>query len=292
MPSTVFTALLDEKIRSFIAAYDETSRHVFYDDATKRLRHTGEFGAYRESIVREFLRFFIPGRIDIHTGFLITATDAVSTQCDIVAYDAKNTPLIESGERQRFFPVESVCAIGEVKSALSKDELKVALNKLARIKAMREEIPSPTVIRRERQGGFDPQNYGYDQLPTFLICQRFDFDHTTLADDVEAFYDADIPRRHRHNMVLSLHDGLLLYADSNGKSMMFPELSGRLVGGTLTGHEIHRNRIVKPSTGSYGHLRLFCSYIFLLTSSVTILYPDITSYMQYGGDTLIEQTGT
>jgi len=289
MPSTVFTALLDEKIRSLIAAYDDTSQHIFYDDVTKRLRHAGEFGTYRESIVREFLRFFIPGRIDIHTGFLITATDKVSTQCDIVAFDAKNTPLIESGERQRFFPVETVCAVGEVKSAISKTELRAALNKLARVKAMREEIPSPAIIRRERQGEFDPLNYGYDQLASFIICQRFDFDHTTLADDIDSFYDSDVARRHRHNMVLSLHDGLLLYADRNGKAIMFPELTGRLVGEQLTAHEIFSNYFVKPGAGSYAHIRIFCSYIFLLTSSATVLYPDISTYMQAEGVTLIEQ---
>lgn len=292
MPSTIFTALLDEKIRGFVSAFDQTAQHVFYDETTKRLRHTGEFGTYRESIVRDFLRFFIPGRLDIHTGFLITATDAVSTQCDIVAYDSKNTPLIENGERQRFFPVESACAVGEIKSALSKADLKNALNKLARIKALREQIPSPAIIRRDRQGPFDPQNYAYDQLPSFLICQRFDFDFTTLPGEVETFYEADVLRRHWHNLVLSLHDGLLLYYDNNHKSMMFPEIAGRIIPGGLTGHETLPNRLMLPDKDPLSHIRLFCSYIFLLTSSVTVLYPDVSSYMSPSSDRLIDQTAS
>lgn len=279
MPSTIFTALLDEKIREFTASYAQTAQHVFYDEATGRLRHAGEFGTFRETIVREFLRFFTPGRLHIRSGFLITSTDRVSTQCDIVIFDDKNTPLIENGERQRFFPVESVCAVGEVKSSLSKAELRLALNKLARTKALREHIQSPTIVRRERNGPFDPLNYAYDQIPTFLICQNFTFDIRTLARNAASLYDPDIEVRHRHNLILSIQDGLLAYVDSDAKTLMFPEIAGRIVKNGLSPKEQPRGRLVLPDAGLPSHIRLFCSYVFLLSSSTTILYPDITDYM-------------
>lgn len=118
MPSVIFNTLLDEKIAVFRSVFANTSRQIFVN-SNGDLRHPGECGQFREAIVRDFLRFFIPGRVAVSNGFVITAHDDVSGQCDLIAFDANATPLIESGERQRFFPVESVCAIGEVKSIVS-----------------------------------------------------------------------------------------------------------------------------------------------------------------------------
>ena len=290
MPNKIFNALLEEKIEMFVSSYEKTSHQVFYDEKNKRLRHAGEYGGYREILVREFLRFFTPSRLNIHDGFLITNTDSVSTQCDAIIFDAKSTPLIESGEKQRFFPVETVCAIGEVKSTLSKDQLKKALNKLARNKALREQIQSPTIIRRERDGAFDPKNYAYDQLPSFLICQKFNFDFSSLASEVASFYDTDIKIRHRHNLVLSLQDGLLAYVDSNSKTMMFPEIWLRIqADASLSKKEQLRNRFIISEVSKYDHIKLFSSYMFLLSSSATILYPDVTDYMSVNNTKIIDE---
>lgn len=289
MSNIIFNALLEEKIENFIAAYEKTSNQVFYDEAKKRLKHSGEYGTYREILVREFLKFFTPSRLDIHNGFLITSTDAISTQCDAIIFDAKNTPLIENGEKQRFFPVETACAIGEVKSTLSKSQLKEALNKLARNKALREQILSPTIIRRERNGKFDPQNYAYDQLPSFLICQNFDFNFLSLTKEINSFYESDIEIRHRHNLILSLKDGLLAYADSNNKTLMFPEIMGRIQSdGSLSPREQLKNRLVISEDSKNTHIKLFCSYMFLLSSSVTILYPEVTNYMSIENTKIID----
>ncbi len=288
MSSNIFDALLEEKIRVFVAAYGQTAHQVFYDEEKKRLRHTGEYGGYREILVREFLRFFTPGRLDVHNGFIINAGGEVSTQCDIVIYDSKNTPLIESGERQRFFTGESVCGIGEVKSTLSKADLKTALNKLARIKAMREKIPAPTIVRRERDGKFDPSNYAYDQLPTFLLCQKLDFDFQNLVDELDGMYDANIERRHRHNLVLSLEDGIFTYADKNKMIIMFPEIGGRIEASGLSSTDLCKHRFVQKNS-SMDHIKLFCSFVFMLSSSATILYPDISSYMSLGKPSYTDQ---
>ncbi|WP_429066348.1 DUF6602 domain-containing protein [Aeromonas bestiarum] len=290
MPSRIFDSLFEEKITGFVSAYRATARHVFYDDIKKELRHTGEFGAYREILVREFLGFFTPSRLNIHNGFLITSLDSISTQIDAVIFDAKSTPLIENGEKQRFFPVETVCAIGEVKSTLTKQQLKEALNKLARNKALREQIQSPVIIRRDRDGDFDPANYAYDQLPSFLICESFNFKFNELHKEVNALYDSDIEARHKHNLILSLKDGLLAYFDSNNKTMMFPEISGRILPqGDLTPKELLKNRFIMPEDDNFSHIKLFCSYMFLLSSSTTILHPEVTDYMCIGKNALMDE---
>lgn len=293
MPNDIFNSLLEEKVQAFLFGYEKTSHQVFYDEDKSRLRHTGEYGTYREILVRDFLSFFTPARLDIHDGFIITGKDSVSTQCDIIVYDSKSTPLIESGEKQRFFPVETVCAIGEVKSNLTKSQLKEALNKLARNKALREEVKSPVIIKRDRDGAFDPQNYAYDQLPSFLICQSFNFDFSSIADEIDSLYDSDIEVRHRHNLVLSLKDGLLAYSDCNNNTIMFPEIAGRIQPNrSLSPKEQCLNRFVMPDDSSNTHIRIFCSHMFLLTSSVTILYPEIMDYLSLGKTTHTDQTVT
>lgn len=269
MSNRIFESLLCEKIDEFRNSFVNTSKHVFYDSEKKQLIHPGEYGFYRENTLKKFLRFFVPMRLDFASGFVITNSGDISTQCDVIVYDKTVTPLIESSEKQLFFPVETVTAIGEVKSIINKSHFKVALNKLAEIKILRESIKSPSIIRREREGIFNPVDYPYDHVPSFIVCQKLDFDLTHITEEIDSFYDAHIEYRNRHNLILSIEDGILLYYDDNSKSMMFPQIGGTKL----------KNRYVKPTYNSYAHFKLFCSYIFLLTSSCTILYPDITDYM-------------
>ena len=133
MSINVFEKLLIEKIENFKSAFAETAEGVFFNDDGK-LIHPGEFGRYRENICKQFLKFVTPARLDIGTGFIINTSNEVSHQCDIIIYDAQNTPLLESEEKQFFFPVETIAAVGEIKSVLSKKALSEAIQKLEKIR--------------------------------------------------------------------------------------------------------------------------------------------------------------
>lgn len=111
------------------------------------LYHPAEYGRYREEAAREFIQFTLPGRLSTGEGFIISSKDEskVSTQCDIVVYD-QSAPLFKDSHI-RFFPIESVVAIGEVKSNLTtKEQVTDALIKLAKNKAMRKNIDSNSAI--------------------------------------------------------------------------------------------------------------------------------------------------
>ncbi len=195
MASDVFLALMREQVDVFRAAFSTTSTEVFFDTATGRLRHTGEYGTFRESIVRDFLKFVVPRSLDMSTGFVITSMNKVSTQCDVVIFDSRSTPLYVEGDRQRFFPIECVYGIGEVKSTLSRSELALALNKLAKIKQMSDQVQSPSVMGGSLTSRFDPLDDPRDLVPSFLICQRFNFDHSRLEEKLDAMYDPNIGHR-------------------------------------------------------------------------------------------------
>jgi hypothetical protein len=270
MSNKVFEELIKEKVDIFIQSFKSTSRTIFWDENTKTLIHPGEYGMYRENICKDFIKYFIPARLQIGQGFVINTNNEVSSQCDLVLFDKFSTPLLENEEKQRFFPVETVCAIGEVKSVLSKSNFKEAINKLAKIKRLREFIDNPTFIKRESKLGnapYNPIDIPYDHLFSFIICERLDFNIENIANEINELYEPEIDYYQRHNLILSIEDGILLYYDTNNVSLMYPKIGVNL-----------KNRFVKPNSNNYTPFKFFTSYLFMGTESCTILYPDISNY--------------
>jgi hypothetical protein len=269
MANKIFHSILNEKIAAFRFAFEQTSKDIFWNEDKKQLTHPGEFGMYREAVCKELLRLFIPGRLEIGNGFLINDIGETSTQCDIIVYDKNSTPLIENNERQRFYPIETVSAIGEIKSNLDKAGLKSAINKLSKNKLMREKMTKPVSIRREIKGSFDPANYFFDHLFSFIICNKFTFDVNYLPEEIDSMYTNDTEPWLKHNLILSVNDGLLAYCDSNNMTMLYPYAKTTAF----------KNRLV-ISNNSNIHFHYFCSYLFLGTSSSSIYYPEVGNYME------------
>ena len=125
MPNKIIDELIEERIDIFRSAFAQRAKVLFQDNEKRNnLRHPGEFGTYREAITRDFLQSFLPQRLAIDTGFIVNALGDVSGQIDLVIYDPSLTPPLESKNRQRFFPVETVVAAGEVKSDMDKGQFK------------------------------------------------------------------------------------------------------------------------------------------------------------------------
>ena len=175
------------------------------------------------------MRLCVPARLDIGNGFLINSFDETSTQVDVVIYDKSSTPRIESREHQTFYTVESICAIGEAKSRLTKEDLQLALNKLARVKQKCDQVSSTVRLHRDTRNNstFDRKNKVEDQVISFLICERFDFNFSDIQCEVSSWYDDDVEDQHKHNLVLSVEDGLLHYSDGSERSWMYPPSSAR-----------------------------------------------------------------
>lgn len=269
MSNDIFDALLREKISVFKSAFSTLATEVFFNPEAGRLRHSGEYGMYRENIVKDFLRFLIPGSLDLSTGFLITSMNDVSTQCDVVVFDPRMTPLFQEGDRHRFYPVETVFCVAEVKSTLSRAEFGKSLNKLARTKALSERISHPRVLYKQSHTGFDPLHDPHDLVPSILICQKLDFKLEGLALFIDELYEPDVEQRHKHNMVLSIEDGLLTYIDQAGRDSAYPEVAGQrqLV------------RFQWPDTNPISHFKSFAASMFILTVNKTLLYPELSFYM-------------
>lgn len=271
MPSDEFTKLIDEKIDIFINSFTD-SINIFKDE-NGRLYHAAEFGMYREQICRDFIKFFIPSNFGISTGFVINNHNERSTQCDIIIYDSTLTPIYEGNHKHRFFPAETIVAIGEVKSILTKKGLKDALKKLASNKALGQYVNEWRTYKKNGIGTH------CNHIPTFLICQKLNFkiNGDNVHDLIESLYNPE-PYCHnfKHNLILSIEDGLILYAngqegeccvpvfDKNGESLLLGHIMGTIENNT-------QNQFIKK----------FVKNLFLLTAGKTIFVPDMDQYIDY-----------
>lgn len=291
-------ALLDEKMRVFAEAFVDGSRRLFVDEKGA-LVHPGEFGSYREAITHDFVRAFVPQRMAVDSGFVVTSSGRISTQCDVVIYDRSVTPLLQNDYKQRFFPVESVCAVGEVKSVMSLADLKAALRKLSGVKLLRDTLHEPTYVHCVKEAGlaseYEPHRDERDQIVTFLICERFAFDIADKMEEVLSSYVQEHPKypsNLRHNFVLSVQDGLLTYVHHSGPLFPFPMKSTEVIHYDNTSEpqrvtvEARRmkNRLVMPNSGSLEHLRAFSTMMHQALTAVSVLFPDMGRYIQAQDD--------
>lgn len=98
--------------------------------------HLGERGRIAEEIIHGVLLRTLPKRFSVGTGVLISATGDASSQTDIVIFDNfHNSPLLaEFGVG--VYPVEIVYATIEVKSVLTRRELRNTLSAIRKIRKL------------------------------------------------------------------------------------------------------------------------------------------------------------
>jgi len=210
----IYKSLLKNKIDQFVVDF-KSSRELFENlDKRNKLLHPGEFGMFRENICDDLIRFTIPSKYKTGTGFLINSYDEISSQCDIVIYDFNNTPLIQDGSDNRFFPVEPVIGIGEIKSKLTRKMLCDALIKLAKNKSIKKINPNQVFcVNKPNNLAFNPSVNCYDTMFSFLICEEVEnFDYNKLEEEINIAYENNnIDYEYRHNIILSLQNGVLIY---------------------------------------------------------------------------------
>ncbi|NMZ27575.1 hypothetical protein HBO40_08080 [Pseudomonas protegens] len=268
----IIATLLEAQIQSFAREFTDTAKTVFYDDKQKRLIHAGEFGMLREACVRGLLKNFLPSIYGVAQGYVIGQNDEVSHQCDLIIYHKNFTPYFHTPEEQRFFPVESVIAVGEIKSKIDGAVLDDALSKLAKVKMMRESVIDAAIARcrTNENRGYSPKVNLRDQLVTFLIGEEFVCGNNVISERMKKSWGASLPR-HRVNLVATVKSGACIYKDGNKRPWMYPlEPSGEELPVML----------VTSDPGKYGHLALFLRYLITLIEDCTVLYPELTKHLE------------
>lgn len=201
LSSKIFGKILERNIEQFVGHFSDDSS-VIYKDEKNKLIHPGEYGKYREESCKQLLRLMLNRNWNLSDGFVITADDRITTQCDIIIYNSLVSPLI-ADDISRMFPSEEVRAIIEIKSNLSKEEYKKALKKMAENKKIILDGRKGEAIREN-----GTQARHHDTIGSFLICNKLNFDCSQL--DNEEIY-GDIDRKYWHNGVLSIENGVFAY---------------------------------------------------------------------------------
>lgn len=196
MGNRIFETVLNRKIEIFASTFIEDSASIFFEE--NKLIHPGEYGKYRENSLKELLRHITKHKVS--DGFIITPDDKVSTQIDIVIFKNDEAPILEKNYID-FFSVESVIAIGEVKSTLDRTAFIDTIRKLATNKQLHQSRKGKC-LKKEYNG---PE---HDEIISFLVCKTTSFDISTLNFD-EIYIG--IEQKYRHNFILDLDKGLIGY---------------------------------------------------------------------------------
>lgn len=103
---------------------------------TAAIEHRGGKGSTRENILRSFLEKYTARSIEVvANGEIVNSSGEVSAQCDILILDGETRPLLtEYG--YHVVTAESTRGIIEVKSRLTRDELRSSFAKLLKAKHM------------------------------------------------------------------------------------------------------------------------------------------------------------
>ncbi len=279
MANDIINTLIEERIDVFRFAFSISAKALFRDDdKLNKIRHPGEFGVYREAIVRDFLQSFLPQKLAIDTGFVVNALGETSKQIDLVVYDPSFTPYLESKNRQRFFPVETVIAVGEVRSDVNRAQFEDALIRISEVKKMRANLPKEAGVVKKWYGlgdhEYDPDKIPFDQVFTFLLCNRINFPlRETFPSQLNEIYKS-VKYTHRHNAVLSLEDGLVHYVGEfppgEFADCSFPTLPG--------GNQPNRNKWIHSYDDTYIPLKMFCSDLFMHALHCTIGHCNLIEY--------------
>ncbi len=95
-----------------------------------QIYHPGSKGEETELNWIGLLRWYLPERYKIDSGFIVDHTWLISDQIDIIIYDRQFTPFIFRWENTLYIPAEGVYAVFEVKQDLTSENFEYALTKL------------------------------------------------------------------------------------------------------------------------------------------------------------------
>jgi hypothetical protein len=126
-------------------------------DNSKLFTHMGDRGAFREAIIKDFLRPFLPDCYGLSSGEIFSLSGTQSAQVDIVVYDALFSTVLFRNGPQQLFPAESVYGSIEIKSNLSLSELDRACGNVASVKSLPRQradtLDLLPILRLELGGG-------------------------------------------------------------------------------------------------------------------------------------------
>ncbi len=194
---------------------------IEFAELAREIDHNLSAGEARERTLATLLRKYLPQRAGVDRGFVIDAVGGQSQQIDLIIFD-KSAGAVFEAAGVKYFPCETVLAVGEVKSDIvSTATFRDALSRIQSVKVLdrsnrgtNKPITGPGVST-EQIVRFDPATNHRDQIFSFV------FTHISLRSPtlVSEFQDylATHPRTLWPNLFCSFGDVILTYETDDGR---------------------------------------------------------------------------
>lgn len=160
----------------YIDALRRTARKLDAEfESSQLIQHSPSKGTFREYIVKQCIRPFLPNAYGISNGECFDTYGNVSKQLDAVVYDRLYSYTVPYTEDFIQFPYESVYGNIEIKSFLDKDELVTSIENIISLKKLHRIPPPASQIIPNRCidiGGIQWSNLGTNE--SFGVVFAFD----------------------------------------------------------------------------------------------------------------------
>lgn len=232
-------------------AFESISKKMTLDfsEVTSRINHNGEKGTARENVLQNYLRNYIPDKYNFSKGTIIDCNDNQSRQVDIIIHDKYTTPCLIDMDSTKVIPVESVYAVIEVKSTLTKEELRKSIENINSVKQLKKN----TIV-----------GVSY---PTAGLVFAYDSDASldSIYKNVVEL-SAGIEPENRVSCVCVLNKGIIILADKHGlnKVSLLPNVE--------TVYAMMKNE--------EDSLLLFYLILIQLLTQIQVYPPDMVKYAQ------------
>ena len=197
------------------------SRNLYNDfEISSQINNDGIIGGYRENALAQFLeQGRLPNRYGVGTGEIISSTNHVSKQSDLIIFDQlDNVPLLYDSKVQ-VYPIDCIYGIIEIKSQLSKQKL---IEGLENIKSVKQLAPNGTFEK-----DFMLMTTIYKKPKPFGFIFAYSLGKNSLNSLVENLIawekvnDVDF----WPNAILVLGEGIILHLDKEtSKKVVAPKL--------------------------------------------------------------------
>lgn len=159
---------------------------VFQFDRARQSTQPVAVGENKEVAVLKELESILPNGVAVGSGFVFDISGTVSRQCDIILYErdyAIRCP-INGDEKNCFYNIESVIAVGEIKSTLSIREYLDCLTKFEQLASLkrfkhpnqnasfRKYLSSVSIVDVVDKKTNQLPRTDYDSVFKFILCDK------------------------------------------------------------------------------------------------------------------------
>ena len=222
---------------------------IDFEGITSKIQHNGEKGTARENILEEYLKSYIPEKYSFSKGTIVDCKDVQSRQVDIIIHAKFLTPYLVDMDNTKIVPIESVYGVVEVKSTLTKEELRKCVKNIESVRKLEKKTISDF------------------SFPTAGLVFAYDSDASleTVYKNLNEI-SADVEVDKRISCVCVLNKGIILPVEKNGMTNV------SLLPSDNTIYGIFNN--------ANDALLLFYLILTQILNSITIFPPDMVAYAQ------------